>query len=334
MSPHGLPGRGCLDVQSLYQEAWWLEAASRGNSRSIEVRWDNVCVARLIFTRTVRLGGFTHLGQPPYTRTLGPVLNLPPASPLRHAMNVRRVISELVARLPPHDRFYQQLDPDQDYAFAFAMSGCQVTQDYTFRIGCGEDPDRVLAGMLPDTRRMIKSAARSLIIEHHHDIERFICLAGRDYPDELSKHDFGAVRRIFAAARERDQAAILAAINANGADVASTILVWGRGVLYYWLSHRDRAIAGGSSNAFLLWEAFRYAGRRYLDFDFDGFNSFGLARFQSRFGRPPVVRAVVTHRSLKGLASDFVSSSLRRYTDGNGRARDPAVRLSFASGRG
>jgi Acetyltransferase (GNAT) domain len=306
-----LPAGG---AQTLFQEDWWLQAAAGGAMERVEVNWGGSVVASLSFLRKTRFPNICYLVMPPYTRTLGPVLNLPASGPTRRAMNVRRVTAELLAQLPRHDCFYSLLDPADESAFGFSLAGCSVVLQHTFRVPAGAEAGRLLQNVDTATRRLIRAASRRLKIHRHLDLDRFIALARRDFPADESFHDFPALRRLFDGCIARGQTAILTATDETGADVASVVLVWGHGTLYYWIPHRDRQRSGGDANAFLLWTALEFALDRGLAFDADSFASVGTGRFLSSFGLPHEVRPLVFHRTLRGTILEAIRGKLRNAT--------------------
>jgi hypothetical protein len=256
----------------------------------------------LSFIRKERFFGVRSLVMPPYTRTLGPVLNLPPSTPTRRCANLRRIAAEIMLLLPRHDHFSLRLDCDDETAFAFALAGCSIGQQFTFRVPASADLAKLMESTDRSTARLIRAAHRRLKLHEHVDFDRFVDVAYRDHPAEQNSHDFQALRRLFSACTDRQQATILGLTDAQGHDIASVLLVWGRGILYYLVPHRNRERSGGDANALLLWSAMEFALDRGLIFDVDGYHSVGTASFLSSFGFPRHTRHVVNHCSLRGLA--------------------------------
>ena len=313
----------------IFQQEWWLQAASRGRVETVEVRWDAIKVGSLSFVRNRHFGAFVSLRMPPYTRTLGPVLTLPQSSRVQEAVNTRRVIAELIAALPRHDSLFLLLDPDDPTGFAFSVNGYAVAQQYTFRIAAGTTTPQLWSGIASSTRRLIRSVGTKLTIERHMDLDRYQALTARDHPEAKSTHDFTALRCLFDEARSRDCVTILSCVGSDGIDVASVVLVWDDAVLYYWLPQRDRQQSYTGANAMLIWNAICFAVDRGLMFDFDGYNSVGTAHFLATFGAPPVARPAVSHENLFGL----LRIALRRHPRVNGIRPDPTIKTSFKNAR-
>ncbi len=294
----------------LFYQDWWVRASAGEELRTVTVEWDGKTVGSLNFVRR-RLGGLTLLKMPPYTRTLGPILSLPASKPAAHARNLRNVVAGLFEKLPAHDRFHLFLDPEDPCAFAFAMAGCTVEQDFTFRLAADAALDRVWDGMDQKTRNLIRTVGKRVRVVQGGDGEVFIRLAAEEHHDE-NKHRFDAIRRIFEEGSARGQAASLVATGDDGALAGAAILVWDAGTLYYWQSSRNIAVNLPGVNSLLVWEAMKIAKEKNLRFDFDGFHSRESAIFASKFGLPPVGRPSVIHMSLRGRLAHHITSRLGR----------------------
>ncbi|HEY8549021.1 MAG TPA: GNAT family N-acetyltransferase [Vicinamibacterales bacterium] len=313
-SPGLRPPRG----RTIFQEDWWLDAASNGAAETVRVSWEGMSVAALSFVRTRRYG-LRRLVMPPYTRTLGPVFTLPPAKAAHHFANVRRATADLLAQLPPYDICYQLLRPSDESALAFALAGADVASRFTWRVDPGDPLPVVFDRIAPRIRRLIRACERTCTVESHLEFERFrrVCLRDRG-PDE-TRHDFATMERIFQACAGRDCTRILTVVGANGTDLASAILVWDGEAAYYWNVARDREHSGGGANSLLLWSAIRFAHDRNLVFDFDGYKGSRAGAFLALFGVTPAIRpAVVLSRGLGrvALAAQSVFLGIRRSREG------------------
>ena len=82
---------------SIFHQEWWLNAATDGHYDLIEVKKDGLVIGDLAIFMQTHLG-MKIITRPPYTRTLGPRLFLPPSKPFRRAQNIRNTISELVKK--------------------------------------------------------------------------------------------------------------------------------------------------------------------------------------------------------------------------------------------
>jgi hypothetical protein len=292
--------------RTLFHEEWWLDAASGGKVDRVEVRRDGVTIGSLSYVTRTRLG-FVSLGMPRYTRTLGPIFNLPPAKPVQHAAAIRRITRELLEQMPRHDRFFQLLAPGDSSDLAFSLAGCTIYQAYTFRVQRDAEPGKIWDNVDGHVRRQVRAGRRALRCEQHTDLQRYIQVSLREHGAERNRHDFAAISRIFEACTTRGQAVILSVVSPGGADVACVVLVWGAGTLYYWLPAVDRTCGDSGANALLLWTAIEFAMANGLDFDSDSYRSGAAAKFFSGFGLSLARRAVVVRtRTIGRIYQAFV----------------------------
>lgn len=290
---------------TIFQEDWWLQAAAGPDLQRVGVDWGGREVASLSFVVEKSLGVRT-VKMPPYTRTLGPHLSLPVAQPSQRMSHAYRATKEIVAKLPAHDVFRQIFDPQDETAFPFSLCGFDVAADYTFRVPAGIHPDTLWKSLEGRRRKLIADRDKNLRLETHEDLDRFEKMARREFSNSINTYDYKLIERIFRAAAERGQAAIVAAVDERERDVVNAITVWGSGIAYFWLATRDQELAGRGAKSFIAWHAVKWALEKGLSFDFDSYGSLSGARFVSTFGVPPVVRPVVTSRTpLVALGSAF-----------------------------
>lgn len=290
-----MPDEAKLAGATLFHEDWWLNAATRGRWDCVTVERDGVVVARMPFVLRTRFG-IRFLTMPPYTRTLGPLFTNLPTKPSKRLSSQVELLQCLLAKAPKHDRFEMILPPDSDITLAFVTCSYMVTNTFTF-IWDGTPPaNSLLQDMQPKTRRKILASAKRLHAERHTDVDRFIRMCVLEHGRLLSNNqDFAVVSDLFQACLERKRAIVLSAVNEDGKDVAVSVLVWGRGVLYNLLATRHPEEAGPGANSFLVWEAMQIAREKGLVYDSDGVYSPHAALFYSRFGLTPKVRPTVNH---------------------------------------
>ncbi len=285
-------------ARSIFQEAWWVEAAAGAALERAEVRWGGQVVASLPFIR-VRTMGFTLLEMPPYTRTLGPILALPESKPARRLRNMHDAIRDLIAAMPKHDRYQAMLGPEDPTAFSLALSGCSLGQNFTFRMPAGRDVDQHWSEMDQKTRNLIRTAGKVLEVRRNAPFEAVLELSGRERGSK-DRSDLSTLRRLAEAAHRRGQIETLTAHQQNGTVAAAAAVIWDKRVMYFWQSIRDSSIPRSGANSLLVWEAMLLAQRQGLIFDIDGYHSLPAARFVSRFGMQPATRTSVLHLSRRG----------------------------------
>jgi hypothetical protein len=282
----------------IFHQNWWLQASGGDALEQVSAVWDGRSVATLAFVRRSKFG-FRILNMPPYCHTQGPILNLPPSKPAKSARNMRRIVRELVDQLPTHDRFHLILDPADKSAFAFAMAGCSVYQDFTFRLDAKQDIEEHWRLLDPKTRNLIRAASKNLKIRQNGDLDGFLAMCDKER-GRTNTHNTAALRRMGTAALTRGQAMILTADDERGRAAASAFLVWDDALVYFWQSSRDPETVTPGANNLLVWESMKFALQNGRTFDMDGYGSRDAARFGAKFSMEPIVRASVVHMSKFG----------------------------------
>jgi hypothetical protein len=277
---------------SIFEQPWWLSAATDGKWEQAEVTWDNRRVGWMPYYVKTKLGRMTIITNPPYTRTITPRFYLPASKPYRSFENQVKVLKELTEQLPRHHRLELILEPHSEAVYPFVQLGYTVATTYTFRLPTSADPNEVWAGLDQKTRNLIKTAKSKLAADFHSDIHRFINLSQEQHKHS-DRNDYTALENLWAASSERKQSTILSIVDSHGTDVASSILVWDDKRLYYLASTRDTLKAGNNAISLLLWEAIMMANSLGLEFDSDSYGSVAAAKFLARFGLNPVIRNVV-----------------------------------------
>ena len=273
---------------------------------------DGRTVGALAFVRQ-REWGLTTLDMPPYTRTLGPILRLPESKRVQRLRNTQEIVSELIGKLPEHDRFQCVLDPDDETAFPLALAGCSLGQNFTFRMPALWNPDEQWMELHQKTRNLIRTAKSKLAVDCNGTIDDVIALSHLERGSK-SRSDATVLHRIAEAALARRQMCTLVARNDAGKPVAAATLVGDDRVLYYWQSSRDLRESVAGANSVLIWESMLFAQRRGLTFDIDGYHSITAARFVAKFSLETRVRASVVHMSRRGRMAQALGRLVGRGT--------------------
>lgn len=287
--PETQPGRAIFD------EDWWLDASAPGAWDRARVEWDGVIVADMAFHVT-RRWGLTYIAMPHLTRTMSPRLYPPPAKAVTRDMLNQAAVSELMQKLPRHDRFERSLEPGCPSVQGFVHANLAVAHMYTFRSKAGDAPETILQQMHHEARRAINKAQRECSIERGMDLDRFIRLHRQSYGKGTLVH-YDALERIFSAAAARGQVEIVFARMNGSADVAAMILLWDSTAMYTWLLARDRVQNHVGATSLLTFEAIKSAHRIGRILDLDGYVTPAVGVFLAKFGLQPVVRPYVNGSS-------------------------------------
>ena len=292
-TPSSLPSE-----HSIFHENWWLSAATDDQCDRIEIKNNGAIVSDFSFYKKTHFG-MKYIIPPPYTRTLGPRFFLPASKAFRRSQKIRNIVSELIEALPKYDHLKISLDPSDEAAFAFSISGLQIRNAFTFRVDKNTSPCVVLEQCDQKTRNLIRSAAQKLDVVQSTDIEDFIQMSLIDQPHSKNSHDFPRITKIFEACLLRNQTCVLSAYGEKNQRVSSCVLIWDDKNLYFWQSARDRSFSTPGANMLLIWEALKLSSSKNLTFDFDSFASVRAAKMLASFGQPPVIRPQVIGSSVR-----------------------------------
>jgi hypothetical protein len=299
------------DIGTIFHQDWMMEAASLGRWDKVEIQWDNKVVATLPYVIDRRFGMKT-AAMPYYTHVLGPVLRLPAAKPSRTLENSTKLISQLLEKLPAHDRFNQTLAPEYDLTTAFVLAGLKVDARFTFRLAPDQTPESVMAGMKGAQRRNITTTFETLTCRQHSNLDEFHKLARIQTQGEVSRYRFDLIQSMSQAALQRNQATILSVYNQADQNMATTVLLHDSRVAYFWLTARDTS-PGNRAYARIIWEAYKFAQERGLVFDFDGYPSTAGAQYLSNFGGSPIIRNTALSTNVRFDTLRLADRFLKRF---------------------
>ncbi|MDP3494647.1 MAG: GNAT family N-acetyltransferase [Hyphomonadaceae bacterium] len=280
---------------SIFDEDWWLDASAPGAWDRAQVEWGGVVVGDMAF-HFKRRWGLNYIAMPHLTRTMSPRLYPPPAKAATRDMLNQTIVSELMQKLPKHDRFERSLEPGCASVQGFVHANLAVTHMYTFRSKASDGPETMLRDMHQEARRAINKAQRECSIEHSMDLDRFIGLHRQSYGKGTLVH-YDVLKRIFSAAESRGQVEIVFARLNGATDCAAMILIWDDTAMYTWLLARDRVQNHVGATSLLTFEAMKSAHRIGRILDLDGYVTPAVGTFLAKFGLQPVVRPYVNGSS-------------------------------------
>jgi hypothetical protein len=310
-SAGGSEQQGCpaRDHVSIYQNPWWLNAATDGKWQLIAAGPASGFIASMpVFTRSFL--GQRYIGMPPLTRTLGPTFTRV-SDGAKLSDRVRfRLLSELIHKLPDAIGFRQRFDPECDDLLAFQVTGFSIGIDYTYRFANCSDTGAIWEGMRDKTRNAIRRSQDLLQVSRSLDIAQFVEFyeanlrrAGKSMTPERKR-----MQKILEAAVANEAGISLLCRTAGGELAAAIFIVWNDQYCHYLLSTRDERIACNGAVSLLIWNALQLAGQMNRGFDFDGFGTNGAANFLRQFGArlvprwtllraPRLIRALLMSRS-------------------------------------
>lgn len=275
---------------NIFDEPWWMDAATGGNYDVIEIIEGGRLIGRFVYSVKSRLG-IKKISTPFLSRTIEPYIFIEQKKEVTRTLRRIKVLEQIVKSLPLHHSFEYTLPPETTLALPFACIGHGVRQKYTFRYDPNADGSfETLVDQ--KVRNIIKTACGKCLVSRHSDIDEHLKLFTTNtelYGDNRRIY-VPAVKRIFVAAATQNRATILACRDTNGNLVSSSVLVWDLNHVYFWLSARDMKASGNWGIPLLISQAAEFAKERRLILDLDGFHSPSSGAFLVKFGFKPVAR--------------------------------------------
>ena len=240
---------------------------------------------------------------PQITRFLGPVLESQIGKTETRVRSTHSIISELLTQIAEYDHVTMTLDTGFTDVAPFLAAGYDVKVHPTLMLDCcNRSLDVLWAGLRDKTKNIIRRAREQLTVVETNEADQFTKFYLANLEGEKSYFDTSLLAPAFAAASNRQQGKIVAAIDSNGVPHAQVFFVWDDKYVHYFLSTRDKNVAHPGAVSLLLWTGIELAHSRGLCFDFDGgIDNDARYRFMVAFGgevanRFDVVRSTANYR--------------------------------------
>ncbi|HEX4111393.1 MAG TPA: GNAT family N-acetyltransferase [Stellaceae bacterium] len=278
--------------ETIFHEAWWYDIVAPG-------RWGEVRTERgyLRYAYRNRLM-FRSCPIPPLTRIVGPVVQIEGKKMETRQRATFAAVCELLDQFPEFDSIRFRLDPSVSDVLPFQARGYQTSVQHTLQTDCRQSEEVLWSEMRDKTRNIIRRAQDSLSVIEIDDPEIFKRFYAGNLDSEKSYFDLDLLPQIFAAARARGCARILASVDPRGDIHAQTFFLWDEHSCYYFLSSRDQSVAHAGAVSQLMWAGMQHAHALGLTFDFDGVTSQARYQFLVGFGGQPATRFILSKGAL------------------------------------
>lgn len=302
-------------VNSIFQQPWWLEAVAPG-------QWDEVVVVdnssqiigRLPYLYKSKLG-LQYVGMPLLTQTLGPWFQLPSAKYANQLEKQKDLFDELIGKLPKFDVFVQNFHFSFRNWLPFYWHGFSQTTRYTYAFENLDDLDKIWQGMQKNIRGYVRKAEKQLEVKTDLDVDEFLRINALTFERQGLNLPYSSkiVHRLDAACQKHEAGRNFYAQDKQGRIHAAIYVVWDSNSAYYLMSGADPELRSSGATSLLLWEAIKFAATVTKRFDFEGSMIEPIERFFRAFGAKQVPYFQVSKMSkrAKVLATgrDFFKAS-------------------------
>lgn len=284
---------------TIFHEAWWLDIATGGNYKYVEVQDKGEVVGRLPYFPKKRFGLRYNI-MPELTHFVGPGVIEGDGSDTTRFLRKSTIIRELLKQLPDYSIHKYKCHRDITDAIAFQQSKFMVNVQFTHEIAPATE-EVLWKNLRVEKRKKIKQAQKLHTISHMTDPDEF----WHFYEENLGKrgmksvYKYGSCREIIKQTLERDRGRIYTARDANNNLTTAIFCIWDATTSYYFMCARTPEAHNGAMSL-LVWEAMKDISARGLIFDFDGINSSSSVLFFTEFGGTISPRYIVTRSTLAG----------------------------------
>ena len=301
------------EVNSLFEQPWWLDAVAPGQWDAVEIVKAGKLVARLPYMKTKRMG-FRLLGMPDYTQTLGYWIDETGAKNAKKYARRKDLISELIEKLPKGYSVDLALDHTCDYLFPFRWNGFVLQMAYSYRIEDIHDIDLIWKGLADNIRTDIKKAQKIITIEDNHSIDDLILMQKKTFTRQGRNYN-GREELLFrldAALVEHNARKLLCAVDAEKRIHAAAYFVYDSNCCYYLIGGGDTELRNSGATSLLIWEGIKFASTVSKSFDFEGSMIEPIERFFRAFGGVPTPYWRVTKFNMPLSMTDYMKPKIKR----------------------
>lgn len=299
----------------LFSQAWWLDATAGEGAWDVAlVEKGDVIVAAMPYVLRRRYG-FTLLGQPPLTQTLGPWLRETGGKSATKLARHKDFLQALISQLPPFHHFSQNWHWHMGNWLPFYWAGFQQTTRYTYILHELGEEQALWQGLQENIRGDIKKAISRFNLRVRDDltVNDFLVLNRKTFARQSldAPYTEAFVQKLDQACAERHARKIFIAEDKQGRHHAGVYILWDGNSAYYLMGGGDPELRNSGATSLCMWEAIKFAATVTRRFDFEGSMIEPVEKFFRAFGaqqtpyftisRTPsrIIRAAFFLRSLK-----------------------------------
>ncbi len=272
----------------LFAKDWWLDTVcGYGNWDVTLVEKGGNIVASMPW-QLKRKYGFTLIGMPSLTQSLGPWIRPSMAKYANQIGHQKKVMLQLIQQLPAYDYFNQNFHYSITNWQPFYWSGFNQTTRYTYLINELPGKDELWENLLPNIRREIKKAIHrfGLHICSDFSVDTFLDVNEKTFKRQNMPLPYprSLVYSIHKTCVKREACKMFFAVDSKERIHAGAFIVWDENSAYYLLGGGDPVLRNSGAMSLILWEAILFAAKVTKKFDFEGSMIEPIEKFFRAFG--------------------------------------------------
>ncbi len=272
----------------LFSQAWWLDATAGEGAWDVAlVEKGGAIVAAMPYVPRKRYG-FTLLGQPALTQTLGPWLRETDGKFSTKLAQHKDWLQALIAQFPPFAHFTQNWHWQMVNWLPFYWAGFQQTTRYTYILHALGDEHTLWQGLQENIRREIKKAGNRFNLRVRDDLtfDDFLVLNRMTFSRQNMALPYteAFVQKLDQACVARQARTIFIAEDEQGRHHAGVYIVWDGNSAYYLMGGGNPELRNSGATSLCMWEAIKFAATVTQRFDFEGSMLEPVEKFFRAFG--------------------------------------------------
>ena len=277
------------NVNSVFEQPWWLEAIAPGTWDVIEVKHNEECVCRLPYVQ-MRQYGIRYMGTPGMSMFSGPWIRETGGKAVTYLGYKKEVLTEMIDMLPKGN-ISISLSPEHNYYLPFLWKGFKIVPRFTYRIWDTSDLNKLWNNFDKSARKAIKKGSELLKLRTDLPIEVLFDLEDKTFARQGRKNptDKEQLRRVYNACLEHDACVLMCAMDDADRVHTATLYVYDDKTLYAIHGGSDPELRESQADSFLIWKGLELASQKKLAFDFEGSSIEGIEKYFRSFGGEPLV---------------------------------------------
>jgi len=258
----------------IFFKPWWLDAVCGAENWDVIVLSNSNEIIAVWPYYIVENYGFKRIIMPKATPYMGPWLRVSKAKYSEAISEEKKILLELISKLPKVSKFYQNFSPEMNNWLPFHWAGFQQSNGVTYTFDELGNQDELWKAMRGNARREIKKAINrfELSIADNISLRDFYKVYSKTFSRQGKSPtvDFEHLQLIDKACSSNKSSKILAGVDRNTNIHAVAYLVWDDTTCYYLLGGGDPDFRTSGAATFVLWECMKFAETVSNRFDLEG----------------------------------------------------------------
>lgn len=277
--------------RDIFQQHWWLDAVAADH-------WEEICVSSggvingVYPFAVTKAWGMKLSRMPPFTRTLGPIIDPGYGKAGTQVTNFVTILRSLLEKMPKLELISHTFNHTFTNPIGFQSWGFRVSVEPTLAIDGRLPIDHSWKSLRGNTRRLLRRGEEQCTVVDGHDPEQFAAFYLKNIKANDAFYDFSRFSPLYEACEAHRQGRLIIALDSSGRWHAAGFFVWDEATLHPLVVARNCDITDTSAMSLLYWWGIKQAHKLGVTFT-EGISSLARWRFLAGFGGTLVSRLMV-----------------------------------------